>query len=201
MKYPAIAIIEFKHIPAGIFTSDAMVKKAPVTVLRSGTVHNGKYIVMLGGSVASVEESYHEGLARGEGSIIDQLFLPAVHAQVHEAILGSRLPITSESLGIIETSTLSAVVKGADKALKGTDVSLVELRLADDIGGKGLAIFCGKIEEVSTAIELARSVVEPLTNWLSETLIPRLSGEILKQIEHSTSFSDSKLQLLQGGEI
>ena len=40
-----------------------MLKKAPITVIKSGTVHNGKYLVLIGGSVASVEESYTKGLA------------------------------------------------------------------------------------------------------------------------------------------
>ncbi|MFQ6609760.1 MAG: BMC domain-containing protein [Fidelibacterota bacterium] len=201
MKYPAISIIEFAHIPAGIFSGDAMVKKAPVTVLQSGTVHNGKYVVLVGGSVASVEESYLEGLATGDRFVLDHLFLPDVHVQVHDAILGTRLPISSESLGIIETATLSAVVKAADKALKGTDISLVELRLADDIGGKGLAVFSGKIEDVSTAIDLARNSVISPENWLDDKIIPRISDEILKQVERSTHFKDSKLQFLKGGEI
>ena len=200
-KYPAISIIEFSNIPAGIFAGDAMVKKAPVTVLRSGTVHNGKFVVLVGGSVASVEESYREGLATAEGKVLDHLFLPDVHPQVHDAILGTRLPVSAESLGIIETATISAVVKATDSALKGTDISLVEFRLADDIGGKGLAILTGKVEEVETAIDLARNSVTPSNNWLNDRLIPRLSEEILKQVEQTTHFRDSILQPLPGGEV
>ncbi len=201
MKYPAIALLEFAHIPAGIHAGDAMVKKAPITVLRSGTVHNGKYIVLIGGSVAAVEESYREGLACGKGHILDELFLPDVHPEVHAAILGTRQAIEMESLAVIETETLSAVVKAADKSLKGTDIRLVELRLGDDIGGKGLAIFNGRLEAVSAAIELARSVIDPPSLWLNETLIPRLSEEMLGQIEHSTSFKTASLRQLPGGEI
>ncbi|NOZ09367.1 MAG: BMC domain-containing protein [FCB group bacterium] len=201
MKYPAIALLEFAHIPAGIYAGDAMVKKAPVTVLRSGTVHNGKYIVMVGGSVASVEESYNEGLACGKGFVLDKLFLPDVHPQVHAAILGTRQTVEKESLAIIETETLSAAVKAADRSLKGTAVRLVELRLADDIGGKGLAIFSGRLEEINAAVELAKSAVDPPSLWLNDTLIPRLSAEMLRQIEHSTSFKTSQLRELTGGEI
>lgn len=201
MKYPAIAILEFAHIPAGIHAGDAMVKKAPITVIRSGTVHDGKYIIMVGGSVAAVEEAYRAGLTCSQGSILGELFLPDVHHEVHAAILGTRQPIEMESLAVIETETLSAIVKAADKALKGTDIHLVELRLGDDIGGKGLAIFNGRLEAVSVAIELARSVIDPPTLWLNETLIPRLSAEMLGQIERSTSFKTARLLQLPGGEI
>ena len=46
-KYPSIALLELSSIAVGIFTADAMVKRAPITVLKSGTVHNGKYLILI----------------------------------------------------------------------------------------------------------------------------------------------------------
>ena len=40
-----------------------MVKRAPVEVTYAGTVHPGKYLVLVGGDVACVEESFAAGLA------------------------------------------------------------------------------------------------------------------------------------------
>ncbi len=62
---PALALIEFDSIAAGVQAGDAMAKKAPVARVAAGTVHNGKYLVLVAGEVADVEESYAEGLARG----------------------------------------------------------------------------------------------------------------------------------------
>ena len=84
--YPAIALIEYSSIATGILASDAMLKKAPITVIKSGTVHNGKYLVLIGGSVASVEESYVKGLAIDPDNIIDSVILPNVHQQLHDSI-------------------------------------------------------------------------------------------------------------------
>lgn len=200
MKYPAIAIIEFSRIPAGIYAGDAMVKKAPITVLKSGTIHNGKYLVLIGGSVASVEEAVNEGLIRGGAAVLDSVFLPEVHPEVHAAILGVRQAIGAEAIGIIETNSVPAIVRAADKSLKGTEVNLVELRLADDLGGKGLAIFSGKIEEVESALELARGVADSLGSPLSEMLIPRLAAEMRNQIDVNTRFGISELAQLPGEE-
>ena len=53
-------------IAIGVRAGDAMVKRAPVEVTYAGTVHPGKYLVLVGGDVASVEESYAAGLDAGE---------------------------------------------------------------------------------------------------------------------------------------
>ncbi|MDO9548824.1 MAG: BMC domain-containing protein, partial [Candidatus Marinimicrobia bacterium] len=75
-KYPALALIELSNIAAGILTGDAMVKVAPISVLKAGTVHNGKYLILIGGSVASVEEAFHKGLTAGGEQVIDKVLLP-----------------------------------------------------------------------------------------------------------------------------
>ena len=73
--YPAIALIEFNNIADGITGADAMVKKAPIAMLKSGTVSQGKYLVLIGGSTASVRESFQEGLSQAKESVIDSVFL------------------------------------------------------------------------------------------------------------------------------
>ncbi|MFV2071815.1 MAG: BMC domain-containing protein, partial [Thermoanaerobaculales bacterium] len=57
MIEPALALIDFGSIAAGIEAADAMAKRAQVAVLRAGTVQPGRYLVLIGGSVADVEES------------------------------------------------------------------------------------------------------------------------------------------------
>ncbi|MBL7135879.1 MAG: BMC domain-containing protein [Candidatus Marinimicrobia bacterium] len=200
-KYPALALIELSAISTGILTGDAMVKTAPVSVLKSGTVHDGKYLILVGGSVASVEEAFKKGLAIGGDQIIDSVFLPDVHPQVNDAILGKRLTCTEESLGIIETSSVAAVINAADAAIKGAHVKIVEIRLADDIGGKGLVIFNGKIEEVEEAISISKSVRNGQHVTLNDTLIPNFHSEMAKQLDHSSIFEKNNLEKLNGGEV
>ena len=200
-KYPSIALIELSSIAVGIFTADAMVKRAPITVLKSGTVHNGKYLVLIGGSVGSVEESYFTGIDSGAEKIIDQVHLPDIHDKVHNAVLGNRIKCKDEALGIIETSTVAATIKAADAAVKGTDVEILEIRIADDLGGKAFAIFNGQIEDVQSAIDISKENVTKKEFWVRDKIIPRISHEMVTQIDQSTVFKNVKLDILPESEI
>ena len=62
----AIGMLEFNSIALGIETADFMVKAAKVDLLRSSTVCPGKYIVIVGGEVSSVQSSMKTGLARAD---------------------------------------------------------------------------------------------------------------------------------------
>jgi len=201
VPYPALALIEFSSIPTGILAGDAMVKRAPLNILKTGTVHPGKHVVLVGGSVASVEEAFATGMAVGGDQVIDQVLLADVHEQVYEAVLNKRLPCNRESLGVVETSTMAATIKGADAAVKGAVVDIVEIRLADDLGGKAFTVFTGVIEEIQAAVELAQGNVTDQQFWLGATIIPRLSEEMVQQIEASTHFTNVPLQTLPGGEF
>jgi microcompartment protein CcmL/EutN len=199
--YPAIALIEYSSIATGILASDAMLKKAPITVIKSGTVHNGKYLVLIGGSVASVEESYAKGLAIDPDNIIDSMILPNVHQQLHDSILGSRLKSTKESLGIIEASSVSTMIKASDAGVKGANVNIVEIRLADDIGGKSFTIYNGTVEEVQAAVEIAKNAITSSEHWVNETIIPNLHANMKFQIDQTTRFAQVKLGKVSDSEV
>lgn len=196
----ALALIELNSIPVGILAADAMLKEAPVSVLKTGTVHNGKYLILIGGSVASVETAFTKGMSKGKDHLLDAVFLPDIHNSVYEACLGERQHCGAEALSVIETATVSAILQSADAAMKGANVELVELRLADDLGGKAIAIYAGKVEEVETAITLSENALEKPELILSQTIIPKIDPELAKQINASTYFSRSELAELEQGE-
>jgi microcompartment protein CcmL/EutN len=200
-RYPAIALIENASIASGIRCADIMAKQAPVSVMKSGTVHDGKYLILIGGSVASVEESYSAALAQGKDYITDSVILPDVHEQVHDAVLGSRLPCIEESLGIIETHTVATLLCCVDAGIKGANVTLVEMRLADDLGGKAFALLNGHVEEVEAAISIARRSVKHDNLWMSEFIIPYLNDDIAQQLSVTSFFATADLQKMAGGEI
>ena len=131
---PAIAVLEFDSIAAGMLAADAMVKNAPIETFRIGTVHPGKYIVLVGGAVAAVDVSHREGLRAGGDHVIDEIFLPDVHPRVRSAIEGECCADAGDALGIIETSAIPTNVAAADKAIKTADVIIVEIRLGDGLG-------------------------------------------------------------------
>ena len=200
-KYPAIALIEYSSIATGILAGDEMLKKAPITVIKSGTVHNGKYLVLIGGSVASVEESYAKGLTIEPDNIIDNMILPNVHEQLHDSILGARLKCTKESLGIIEASSVSTMIKASDAGIKGADVNIIKIRLADDIGGKSFTIYNGSIEEIQSAVEIAKNAITTPEHWVNETIIPNMHDDLKVQIDQTTRFAQVKLESVRDSEI
>jgi microcompartment protein CcmL/EutN len=200
-KYPAIALLEISGIATGIYCADVMIKCSPITVLKSGTVHNGKYLILIGGSVASVEEAYFKGLTAATDEIIDHVILPDVHEQVHDAVLGQRADCSREAIGIIETTSVAAIIQSTDAAIKQTDINIAEIRIADHLGGKAFSILNGKIEDIESAVEIAREKITRPEYWLKHTVIPNLHQELGNQLAQSTSFGNLQVQTLSEGEI
>lgn len=187
-QQPALALLEFGSIAIGVMAGDAMVKKAPVAIACAGTVHPGNYLVLVGGDVACVEESYNAGLDAGRAALLDQVYLPAVHPDVVEALLGRRGRVSGEALGIVETKTVAATVGAADRGLKGAEVTLVEIRLADNLGGKGYCVLSGPLAEVEAAVELAEATIAPADALVASVVIPQFHGEMLANVEASPEF-------------
>ena len=199
-KYPAVALIEFSSIAAGMVSADAMIKKAPIAMLKAGTVSRGNFLILIGGSVASVEEAFAEGLAKGENYVADKVMLPAVHPQVHDTMLGSRNRCSGDAVGVIETKTVATVIRAVVAGVKGAAVDLVEMRLGDGLGGKSFAVFTGTIEDVDAAVQIARNAVGDTKLWLNDSQIPRLDSELAKQIEITTRFAAAAAHSLADGE-
>jgi microcompartment protein CcmL/EutN len=185
---PALGLLELETIPAGIEAGDAMVKRAPVEVIRAGTVHPGKYLVLVGGEVADVAEALEAGREIGGLAVRDVVFLPNIHPDVVAAARGLRLPATAEALGIIETATVPAIIRAADAGLKGARVRLLELRLADDLGGKGYLLFDGVVSEVQAAVDVGVAAVGEVRG-LSSRVIAQLHPEMAQNLAADARFA------------
>jgi len=198
-KHPAIAVVEFSDIPAGMHATDAMLKKAPIAFVKCGTITRGRFITLIGGSTASVDESLREGLAQGGPSVVDHLLLADVHPRVYEAVLGWRKPGTSGALAIIETDTVAANVRAAEAALKGTPVELIEIRLADaGLSGKGVSIYQGDLSDIEAAIDMATRQVGQAGVTLRHRIIAAPHDALIKQIETSTWYGSQTVLGLDG---
>ena len=185
---PALALLEFSSIAMGIRAGDAMVKRAPVEVVYAGTIHPGNYLILVGGDVACVEEALAAGLDAGPDGLLDQLFLPAVHPDVVQALLGRRRRSSGEALGMVETRTVAATIGAADSGLKGAEVTLVEIRLADRIGGKGYCAFSGPLAEVEAAVEVAVDRLSSPEALVADVVIPQFHEEMLANIDAASEF-------------
>lgn len=160
MQQSALAMIEFKSIARGIFTTDAIAKKAPVKILSSNPVCPGKYLVIFAGEVADVEESWRAGLLTGSDLIINDLFLPHVHEEVIPAMTASNKVDKFGAIGVIETFSVASCILAADKAAKMSQARLVEIRLANGLGGKAYFTMTGDLPDVEASIFEARNLIK-----------------------------------------
>lgn len=188
MTDPALALVEFDSIAAGIQAGDAMVKKAAVGRLVAGTVQPGHFLVLVSGDIAPVQESLAAGLEVGGGSVINYVYLPGIHPDVAESIATQRRLDLSEALGIVETTSVASAIQAADTGLKAANVTLLELRLADGLGGKGLALLCGSIADVEAAVEAAAGAISDHGHLLNAGVVPQLHADMIENLHASTRF-------------
>jgi len=188
LEQPALALLEFESVAVGIRAGDAMVKRAPIDQIYSGTVQPGHYLVMVTGDVASVEEAVDAGQIAGGAQLTDQVYLPHVHRGVVRGLIGGRELAEQDAMGVLETTTVAAAIVAADAGLKAAEVNLWQLRLADGLGGKGLALFSGRVEDVEAAMVAAVEKAASQLKW--QVIIPQLHDEMRQNMARSGRFGD-----------
>ena len=158
---PALAVIELSSIARGHRVADAMLKRAPVGLLRADAISPGKFLVLVEGDVASVDESFRVGTDVAADRAVDKLFLPQPHAGLWPALAGGADATAGvESLGIVETTIVAATVRAADAAAKAARVRITEMQLGRGIGGKAFFTVSGPLAEVEAAVEAAVGVLD-----------------------------------------
>lgn len=193
-------MLELDSVAAGIATADAMVKRAPIAVLKAGTVHPGRFLVLVGGSVASVEEAAGAGIAAAGEWLNDHAFLPDVESRISAALLGQRCPLEGESLTVFETRSAPCLLAATDAALKATSVGLARLRIADDLGGRSFALFDGDLADIEAAAEVLEARV-PAEHLLQGTVVPRLDGAVQMLLNEGTRFHACAGTCPEGAEV
>ncbi len=188
-RQPAIAMLELESVAVGTRAADAMVKRAPIELFRFGTVETGRFLILVGGTVAAVEEAHVEGVRLSDGALVDEILLPDVHDQVFDSVTaGVRRGSDGDALGVIETSTMASNVRAADRAVKAADVDVVEIRLGDGLGGRGLVHVTGRVEDVEAAVVAGVGSVTGAAMVTRSVVIPMQDGEVRGVLGRSTRF-------------
>lgn len=187
---PAIAILEFESITAGIVAGDAMVKASPVGTIYAGTVHPGRYLVLISGDTASVEEALTAGMEKSGRSVIDRVFLPDVHPDLANSMVGNsqQALFVGEALGIVESVSVASIVDAADAGVKAANVTIAGIRLADGLGGKGYLLYGGVVAEVEAAVEAAVARLEAHGGLVSSSVIAQLHDEMAENLVSDLRF-------------
>ncbi len=178
----AIAMIEFRSIARGIETADSMVKTANVHLLRSTTICPGKYLIIIGGDTASVNEAVQVGATVGAPYVVGTLMIPNIDPQVLAGLEGYTEPKLGRAVGVLEYYAVVDAIAGADIAVKAANVSIIEIRLGFAIGGKGFVVLTGEISEINVAINVATKASADTGMLLESCIISAIDPEVYAKL-------------------
>jgi hypothetical protein len=144
-----------------------------------------------------VEMSFNRALSIAGGQLCDSVLLPDAEPRLLPAFRDGvvRWPAPGDALGVLQSTSCPTLLNAIDQALKGAQVDLVELRLADGLGGRALATLWGEVFDVEAAIEIAESANARQLSFnpgvrdaLSTVVIPNADDEVRRAVSGGTRF-------------
>jgi microcompartment protein CcmL/EutN len=178
----AIGMVEFTSIARGIYAADQMLKISDVEIVTAGSVCPGKYIAIVQGDVGAVQDSVGIGERLAEEFFVDSIIIPNVSPGVFPAITGATMPDEIQALGIMESFSLATMVIAADAILKAAELSPLELRLGNGLGGKSYFTFTGDVAAVQTGVEAGVAIAKEKGLFVNAEVIPSPSDRLLSSL-------------------
>lgn len=188
---PAVAMLEIGDIPPGLRALDALAKEAEVQVVSAGTIQRGHYLILFGGEVEPVSMSFDRAKDMAGDSLTDAVLLPHAEDRIVPVLMQGivRAPGAGDTLGVLQTGSPPTMLAAVDAALKGADVELLELRVADGLGGKAIANLWGELVDVQAAVGFANNAIaRGNLQRCSTTIIPRADETVVRAIASGTRF-------------
>jgi microcompartment protein CcmL/EutN len=172
VQYTAIGLLELNSIAKGIEVCDAMLKVAEVQLIEAHPICAGKYMVLVTGEVDAVRTSVQRGEEVGEVHVVDTFIIPNIHPQVAPALKASTDVDHLEALGVIETFSAASAIRAADVAVKAAEVDLLEIRLANGMGGKSFLTLTGIVGAVEAAVHAGIDLIKDEGLLVHSVIIP-----------------------------
>ncbi len=182
MQEQAIGFIETCSIAAGIAAADAALKRAEVQLLEARPICPGKFMVLFRGEMSQVQNALGAGTDVAADALVDKLFLPRIHPSVFTALSLTSQPVSGEALGIIETVTAAVCIVAADAAAKAAEVNLVELRMADGLGGKSFVLMEGTVADVEAGVAAGVAKVTAEGLLVRKVVISHLHSAVREKV-------------------
>ncbi len=181
---PAIAALELCSVARGFEVADAILKEASLEVLFATPVHPGKYVVLFTGGIEDLASALRRGAAVAQGDLVDQLLIQQVHPQVLKTLRRRDGEVTGmiDALGIIETATVASCIRAADQALKRATVDLLDLRIANGLGGKSYVSLTGEVSDVRAAVQAGAGVAEAEGRLQRQVVIPQPHPDLVRHL-------------------
>lgn len=172
MKWESLGLVEFNSIAAGIEAMDQMVKRSSVELVVGRTICSGKYLSIVRGDVGAVEESVAAGVKTGDIHVVDTIVIPNLHPQIFPAISAVSDVSVLESVGVVEVFGAPSAIVAADHSVKAADVQLIEIRIANGIGGKTFYTLTGSESAVRSAVEAGCFSIRDTGLLMKSVVIP-----------------------------
>lgn len=180
---PSIGLLELSCVARGIETADAVLWEADVSMVFAEPVQPGKYLMLFTGSVQSVASSLRRGAEVAADALIDSILIEQAHEQLTFGLWREgRLNGTLDALGVIQTSSVASAVLGADAALKTATVDLLELRIANGMGGKSYFTLTGEVSDVRSSITAGAQVASERGQLMRDVVIARPHADLVRHL-------------------
>lgn len=180
----SIGLLELKSIPVGVETADAVLKAANVELLTASPTCPGKYVIILCGAVGAVKSAMESGKQVAGIYLVGHHIINNVHDSVPSAIVGTAEVERTAAIGMIETMTALTAVQAGDLAAKAANVTLMEIRIARGLGGKGFILLTGEVSSVRSAIKAAMHQLEESGDITSSCVIPSPHRDLIEKLSN-----------------
>lgn len=149
----AIGVVELRSISKGYETADLMLKTSSVDVHHLKPICPGKFLIIISGATADVQEAMDFAKAEANDFRISDFVLHGVHPEIVEGLKNRYSPQPVDAIGILETSTVSSGIFALNNALKQSEIHVKRMNLGMAIGGKFLAVFTGSVSDVEQGMK------------------------------------------------
>ena len=153
----AVAALELDTVARGVVVLDQMAKRAETTFVAARTLSPGRYLIVVTAPVAEMEEAMAAALDAAGEDLLDEVRLPMPAEGLRDALAHRLATDLGESMLIVETRTVCALLRAADRLLKEAEVELLELRLGAGLSGKGVLTATGPLHMIEAAADAAEA--------------------------------------------
>ena len=180
----AIGVLELCSVARGVEVADAVLKEARVEMLFATPVQPGKYVMLFTGEVQDVRAAVNRGTQIAAGDLVDQLMIPQLHEQIVPMLRrkGGRINGELDAIGVVETNTVASTISAADIALKTSTVDLVDVRIANGLGGKSFFTVTGEVSDVRSAVAAGARMAQERGLLAREVVIARPHPQLVRHL-------------------
>jgi microcompartment protein CcmL/EutN len=83
---------------------------------------------------------------------------------------------------VVETTTVASTILSADAALKTATVDLIDVRIANGLGGKSFFVLTGEVSDVRSSVATGARLAQERGLLAREVVIPRPHAELVRHL-------------------